>query len=744
MSNKSLPNPNSKKIYFRLFAILLVVLFFGFIEITLRLFSYGNNLNLFIPHPEKYMSKYYTTNQKIGEKYFIKFDATGGVNDVFLKQKTDSTYRIFVMGSSTVVGFPYDKNLMFSRILHQRLIDAYPNKNIEMVNTALTAINSITLLDFMREIVKHEPDALVFYAGHNEFYGAFGIGSNETLSKNKFIQTMHFKMMHLRFYQLLRNTAHALFESSSEKANELNNKGSLMKRIVANKNIEYQGDTYNIGINQFRNHLTEILKLAKANRIDVFISDLVSDVKDIPPFGSAPTDSYPAADSVYKQAWNYYNSADYAKAESLFYFAKDLDMVRFRASEQINEIIDSLSKAYNCHKVSTKAFFKSASPNGIIGHNLMTEHLHPNISGQFVLADAFYAGIVNSEAIATKPDTTHTIPASFYRVNWPYTELDSLIGFYKVNQLKSYWPFTSVDESLTFRDKHKISGLLDSLAFQVIATKSPYVPKLHEFLASDYVINGEFEKALHEYKAMNKISPYWSIYYNKTAICYLKLDDLYNAEKCLNDALKYSPNYLTYLTLAEIESIKHNFKLAKEYFILALENTKIKEERIDAMKKLCFTYSILGEIDEKTQCENKLKKTGVVYKSENTDVPFIYSKHIPTDIKNHLSKSSEYLDKQQFDSARFWINQAILVNDCPVANYYMGELLKVQRDKNLLPYYQKAYQAYRFDAEFLHSLFIAYLVNSNFEKAKHTLNELKNVDPNYNSISNLEKLIEGK
>jgi tetratricopeptide (TPR) repeat protein len=550
--------------------------------------------------------------------------------------------------------------------------------------------------------------------------------------------------MHLRIYQLFRNVTNTLLESLSGNENQLNSKGSLMKRIVANKNIEYQSTTYNIGINQFRSNLTEILKLAQANHVDVFLSDLVSNVKDLPPFGSAPTGAYPAADSVYKQAWKYYNAGDYAKADSVFYLAKDLDLVRFRASEQINSIIDSLSKAFNCYKVPTKELFKSASPHGIIGHNLITEHLHPNISGQFLLADAFFTSIVNSKAIASKPVNDTIVPASFYRTNWPYTELDSLLGLYKVNQLKSYWPFTSVDEKLTFREKHKISGILDSLAFQVVATNLPYVPKLHDILASDYIKKGEYEKALREYKAMNKISPYWSIYYNKTAICYLKLDDLYNAEKSINDALKYSPNYLSYFTLAEIESIKHNFKQATEYYNSALENTNVKEERIETLKKICFTYSILGETDKKDRYESKLKKLGIIYKPENAKVTFTYSNYIPKNIKNQLSKSSQYIEKQQLDSARYWINKAILINDCPVANFYMGELLKLKRDKDLLFYYQKAYPAYCFDPKYLHSLFIAYVANSDFEKAKQTLNEIKFIEPGYSAISKLEKLIERK
>jgi len=72
---------------------------------------------------------------------------------------------------------------MFSRILNQRLSDAFPEKQIEIVNTATAAINSYALLDFMDEILEKQPDAILIYAGHNEFYGALGVASTETLGK---------------------------------------------------------------------------------------------------------------------------------------------------------------------------------------------------------------------------------------------------------------------------------------------------------------------------------------------------------------------------------------------------------------------------------------------------------------------------------------------------------------------------------------------------------------------------------
>ncbi len=73
--------------------------------------------------------------------------------------------------------------------------------------------------------------------------------------------------------------------------------------------------------------------------------------------------------------------------------------------------------------------------------NLLTEHVHPNIEGQFLLADAFYKAIVESALIKAGPDPYTTRTKEYYRRNWGYTSLDSLVGAYKIQQLKSHWPF---------------------------------------------------------------------------------------------------------------------------------------------------------------------------------------------------------------------------------------------------------------------------------------------------------------
>ena len=70
-------------------------------------------------------------------------------------------------------------------------------------------------------------------------------------------------------------------------------------------------------------------------------------------------------------------------------------------------------------------------------------------------------------------DVQLTLPRNsieYYRDNWGYTALDSLMGVYVVEQLKSYWPFSSLDNEITFKDTFKAEGIVESIA--LILTKA--------------------------------------------------------------------------------------------------------------------------------------------------------------------------------------------------------------------------------------------------------------------------------
>jgi len=432
------PISNGRKRIFSMIAILLPFIFLILLEVILRISGYGDNHSLFITHPDKGFVNYFVVNPDIGKKYFNKMEYTSPAKDRFLKNKPADVFRIFVLGSSSAVGFPYDHNFMFSRILSERLRDAYPGKKIEMVNTAITAINSFTLADFMPQILKQKPDAILIYAGHNEFYGAFGAGSNEAVYHSYSLIKMHLQLMNYRIYQLALNSigkVTSLFNTSVKQ------RGTLMSRMVKDADIIYGSDTYKEGINNYEKNLSAMLEMAKKENVTVFFSDLVSNLHDTKPFKSIASNGSLDADGYFNNAKQLEAKGEFQKALENYQLARDYDCIRFRASTDINQIVRKLADKYNAQFVATGDLFSKSSPNGIIGDNLLTEHVHPNIAGYFLLSESFYNAIVLSKVIAENINEETNKSFRSFVSSYGYSKLDTLIGVHRITNLKYHWPF---------------------------------------------------------------------------------------------------------------------------------------------------------------------------------------------------------------------------------------------------------------------------------------------------------------
>jgi lysophospholipase L1-like esterase len=698
-------------------------------------------MHLFINPLNKSYSAYKSVNPLIGKKYFKKLEATGGTNDIFLKKKPENGFRIFVLGSSTVVGFPYSYNLMFSRILHMRLQDAYPDKHIEVVNTAITAINSFSLLDYMNEIVKYEPDALLIYAGHNEFYGAFGIASHETLSRNRSILNIHFKLLHLRIYQLMRNSIYGIINLFSKSPDPADERGTLMKRMVADKEIVYKSEKYTFGIRQYDINMSQIFKIARKHNIPVFISDLVSNIRDLKPFGSIKTDSIPGASDVFNEAKQNENEGDFQKAKKMYYRAKDLDCVRFRASEEINDIIRTLAKEYSSYLVPMQSYFEQSSPNGLIGNNLLTEHVHPNIDGYFLMSSAFYDKIVQSKIIGEQPNLYKSETSEYNKRNWGYTELDSLIGLHKINHLKSGWPFRSENEANNYRRTYKPFSALDSLAFSIILHQDITAEKIHKDLADKYMAMKDYFNCYREYHALICINPYSSEYYLQAASCLLYLNDLYSAMQYYRKSIEFKPTYLAWFMLGEIGMIKQNYKMAVEGYENALKLSDDASKKNTILTRVYIAYYYNGMQDKSKEIISELKKDNPMVNTSIPTLAYDYLNYIPFFVKNEIETAKRLLSEGKNDSALVVLQNSLQIRDTPLANMYIGDILYSKKDKNLLYYYLKAYPDFDTYPVFLDKLCIAYLVNKNTTDANLIIQKLRELAPDNPETLKLEKLI---
>ena len=151
------------------------------VEGVLVVTNFGHSYPLFIDKVSQDKSvKYLQPNPDIIHRYFSEPRFAPNVSPdtvYFSKQKVRGSFRIVIQGGSTAAGFPYGRWASLQGMLEQRFKRLYPHKNIEIINTAMAAVNSYTLLDFTDEIIAQQPDLVLIYAGHNEYLGIMGVGS---------------------------------------------------------------------------------------------------------------------------------------------------------------------------------------------------------------------------------------------------------------------------------------------------------------------------------------------------------------------------------------------------------------------------------------------------------------------------------------------------------------------------------------------------------------------------------------
>ncbi|MBN2013105.1 hypothetical protein JW960_27490 [candidate division KSB1 bacterium] len=541
---KSQISPELKRV-FSVIALLIPVIFILLLEGGLRLFNYGGDTRLFIDGPDE-LPQYYRCNPDVGKRYFFTQNTVPNPpKDLFLKTKPQNGYRIFVMGGSTTAGFPYGNNIMFSRILHQRLNDAFPKRHIEVINTAMSAVNSYTLLDFMDEIFDKQPDAILIYAGHNEYYGAMGVASMESLGKFRWGVKAFLAMQNFRIYRLMRDfvgTLKAMIGKSIHSGDELDPTNTLMARIVGSESIPYGSPAYELGNKQYRENLDEILGKAKNAGVPVIISELVCNLHDQQPFVSIDEIDSLSANHQFKIALSMERDHQYDRAKQAFYRAKDLDALRFRASEDINAIIHELADKYADPVVPMKSIFEQASPNRFIGNNLIFEHLHPNIDGYFLLADGFFNAMRENHFIGNDWDESLIQSAQAYHQTWPITALDSVYANLTIFHLKGGWPFKSkstVNRSLI---DYKPKNVVESVALKSLMDPDISLELAHVKLAEYYQQQGDIEAAGQEYAALMYTIPYEDDFVKKACESFMHVGKEDRALMLLESSLRYKPS----------------------------------------------------------------------------------------------------------------------------------------------------------------------------------------------------------
>ncbi|MBN1479648.1 tetratricopeptide repeat protein [candidate division KSB1 bacterium] len=725
-----------KKTLFYVILVLFPFIVLLFIELFLRLFHYGGNLDLFITGPEEQIAHYWMCNPNIGERYFFRQNTRPAPpKDLFLKEKPENGYRIFALGGSTTAGFPYGYNLMFPRILNYRLSEIFPEHHIEVVNTAMSAVNSYTLYDFMDEILAQKPDAVLIYAGHNEFYGALGVGSLESLGRNPKLIYLYLKLQRLKIFLLVRNVIGSIQKTVNKVAagsDNIDPSNTLMARIVAEQNIPYKSELYERGLKQFEQNMRGILEKARAQAVPIYLSELVSNIKDQAPFVSVKQDSFPTAKRAFDIGRKLLTQGDYQDARIALFLAKDLDALRFRATEEMNDIIHRLGQEYNTPVVPMQAFFEAWCEHQLIGNELILEHLHPNIKGYFVMADAFLNTLREQAAISATWDTSRLRPWEEDLTNWGLTALDTVAANLSITYLKGGWPFQPAMAHNHMLDNYHARTRLDSIALRIMVDSNYSEVVGHLDMGEYYEQQGQYDKAFLEYKAAYYIIPFELQFYEKAVRALLQQQRINEAYQILKLSFKYGSTPLTNKWMGQLLARANYFAQALPYLErAATDRVDDKEILLD----LALCYEKTGQFEKAHRIRQQHGFAVVPADSSMDPKPMIYSALI--------KKAQDYLGEGNYQQAMPLLRQAHEIKPTLFTYKWIGLLyLHFGGLKEGVEYLEKVIEMQPDDFETYYNLCHAYIKLENKQRAGALLSAMEKLRPQFDDPQNLRELYE--
>ena len=319
---------------------------------------------------------------------------------------------------------------------------------------------------------------------------------------------------------------------------------------------------------------------------------------------SVEQDTLPTAAMVFKQARQLEMQRGYEKAKKSYILAKDLDALRFRAPDEFNGIIHRVAAKNNIPVVKTGAYFEHSSPNCLIGDNLIVDHLHPNIPGYFLMADAFFQTMRENNFITDNWDSTRIKPASFYLNNWVLTGLDSAYADLNIKYLKGGWPFkpkTSPNHSLNYFNP---TTKAESWALKILQDESVSLESAHLELAKYYVKQKNYGRAFREYRSLIYIIPFDIELYKPAAESLFKLNRFSYALPLLYQSLKVKETAFANKWIGQILLEEGKQKEALPY-LEKLYNMKSDDPQL--LWYLYRVYLLNSQREKAQQTLNKLR-----------------------------------------------------------------------------------------------------------------------------------------
>jgi tetratricopeptide (TPR) repeat protein len=399
------------------------LLFLLILEGGVRLAGVGHPMSFFLPM-QIAGKDCLIENDRFGWRFFGPEMARTPFPFVIPKVKPPNTIRVFVFGESAAYGDPQPE-FGLCRVLEALLEGRFPDKHFEVVNTAMTAINSHIILPIARDCAAQHGDFWVIYMGNNEVVGPYGSGTVfGAQAANLSLVRVAVAFKATRIAQALESLVRHLQKRPLNQSewggmimflhNHVRQDDPRMARVYAS----------------FEENLNDIIDIGLRSGAKVVAATVPRNLKDCGPFASehrtglstrelsqwnnfdqtaiqaqqagraadaiAALRQAAAMDDAFAEAhfrWGQCSLAlgQDAEASRQFALACDQDTLRFRADSRINQIIRRVAsnrQAQGVQSVDAEAAIARQSPHGLAGEEFLYEHVHLNFEGNYLVARA--------------------------------------------------------------------------------------------------------------------------------------------------------------------------------------------------------------------------------------------------------------------------------------------------------------------------------------------------------------------
>lgn len=439
------------------------------------------------------------------------------------KRKTDKTFRILCLGESSMFGVPYQMTANIPGMVRRQLQHLYPEKEIEVINLGASAINTNVILHLTKEFLRLEPDLVLIYTGHNEFYGPDGVGASWLEKQIPAATQVKYNIRDLSILRLIQSIGNSSFQEQNLEVN-------LMKQVSNGALIDLNSDDAKTVFSNFERNLTDIIRSYRKQHIPVIVSDVTSNLRFSPfEYETSLANKYSEIQQLldskkYDLAAAKFNSLshldsnnayqqylcglislglnDVIKARSCFRSARDHDLLKFRAPGTINDIIRNVCALNSIAFFSSDSIFQLNSSYGISDTTLFWEHLHPKANGYYLIAGGFVDKI-QKENILPPVHSRNNIPFNddSLHISW----LDRAFADVSMKNLTSKWPFRNFTVEQKFYPK--ADPVLKNVVDQVYSIGKVWDEGCYE-TAQRFWSTGNLQLAITTYRAVIDEYPY--------------------------------------------------------------------------------------------------------------------------------------------------------------------------------------------------------------------------------------------